>query len=192
MYRAKALPEFAREARRVLRPGGRLLAIDFTAPSGEGRRFVDHFHRHGFIRLDDIATELEAAGFGLLRSGRVGEKNLSFVLATAGPAGSRVDSAGSDESLAGPGAPGRSPRRHGGRLLAAIAGIGAVLALIALHAGAALSLGHAVSDWSLVAAGALALLVVAKIGLFGWWAHRAGAGVLGAGVGARHERVDDT
>jgi len=192
---ATALPQVAREIKRVLRPGGRLLVIDFAMSAAGGRRFFDRFHRHGYIRIDAIMAELEVAGFGIVRSGPVGEKNLHFVLAAAGPeAGLQADGVGSAHSVAGHGASGQAPSRHGGRLLLTAAGVAGALALIALHAGAALSVGQLASDLvssppSFVAGAALALLAVVKIGFLGW-VHRRRGGAPGGWIGARDEHID--
>ena len=189
----KALPQVAREIKRVLKPGGRLLAVDFTKPAPGERSLFDQLHRHGFIRLDDVVAELGAAGFSVVRSGPIGRMNLHFVLAAAGPAAELHDVEGS-HSDAEQGAFGLMTGGRGGRLLTA-AGIAGVLALIALHAGAALSLRQLASDLTAsplayVAAAALALLLVAKIGFLGW-VHRFGGGIINGWLGAREERVDD-
>jgi len=73
----------AREMRRVLKPGGRVLAVDFAA-SGEERGLLAHLHRrHGHVQPDEIAALLEAAGLGVIASGAVGFRNLCYALATA-------------------------------------------------------------------------------------------------------------
>jgi ubiquinone/menaquinone biosynthesis C-methylase UbiE len=69
------------EIRRVLRPGGRLLAVDFGSPSHQRLSLITHFHRHGYTNLDDIIAMLNAAGFDTMESGAVGMTNLHFVLA---------------------------------------------------------------------------------------------------------------
>ena len=187
----KALPQIAREIKRVLRPTGRFLAVDFTKPTTDGRSFIDRFHRHGFIRLDDIIAELQAAGFGLIHSGPVGAKNLHFVLAAAEPAaGPAAEGAAGAHSLTAQAPAARRARRHRGALVVAAAAAG-LLAVVGLHLGAALSLGELVSDLSLAGAGALALLIVAKVGLLGWGAHQFGAGVLNGWLGVRDEHIDD-
>jgi ubiquinone/menaquinone biosynthesis C-methylase UbiE len=72
----------AREMRRVLRPGGRVLAVDFAAAQEKG--LLAHLHqRHGHVKLDDIVALLGAAGLVVKESGAVGYRNLQFVLATA-------------------------------------------------------------------------------------------------------------
>ena len=68
--------ECAREMRRVLKPGGRVLAVDFAEPEGEEKGFLSHFHRHGHVMPREIDGLLTDAGFKLVESGAVGFKNL--------------------------------------------------------------------------------------------------------------------
>ena len=71
-----------REMRRVLKPGGRLLAVDF---GGEGSRhgLLSHFHRHGRIDPRDHAALISDARLKIVESGTVGIRDLQFVLAAA-------------------------------------------------------------------------------------------------------------
>jgi ubiquinone/menaquinone biosynthesis C-methylase UbiE len=77
----KARQECASEIRRVLKPGGRVLAVDFAPPARERRSFLAHFHRHGHVKLRDIITLLSEAGLNTVESGGVGTRDLVFVLA---------------------------------------------------------------------------------------------------------------
>ena len=70
----------AHQVRRVLKPGGRVLAVDFGQPSGHG--LLAHLHRHGHVKLEDMTTLLESAGLAIVESGRVGVRDLHFVLAS--------------------------------------------------------------------------------------------------------------
>jgi ubiquinone/menaquinone biosynthesis C-methylase UbiE len=80
----KAREELAVEIRRVLKPGGRVLAIDFGGPSARRRTFLDHFHhRHGHVEMKDIIAFLKEAGLNVIESGAVGMRDLHFVLAMA-------------------------------------------------------------------------------------------------------------
>jgi ubiquinone/menaquinone biosynthesis C-methylase UbiE len=72
-----------REARRVLKPGGRMLAVDFGRSVAERKGIIAHFHRHGGIVLDDLIKLLTEAGFAIVDSGAVGVRNVNFVLASA-------------------------------------------------------------------------------------------------------------
>jgi ubiquinone/menaquinone biosynthesis C-methylase UbiE len=78
----------AREITRVLKRGGRALAVDFGR--GKQRGLLAHFHRHGHVEVQDIVTLLVGAGLAPIRSGPVGVQNLNFVLAEA-PSGERRD-----------------------------------------------------------------------------------------------------
>jgi ubiquinone/menaquinone biosynthesis C-methylase UbiE len=68
-----------REARRVLKPGGRLLAVDFVKSSGKG--LLAHFHRHGRVDPRDLMALVTDAGLTVVESGPVGRWDLQFVLA---------------------------------------------------------------------------------------------------------------
>ncbi|MGH7107873.1 MAG: class I SAM-dependent methyltransferase, partial [Acetobacteraceae bacterium] len=75
--------ELAAELRRVVKPGGRVLLVDFAKPEAKKRGFAAHFrHRHGHVDLQEIVGLLEGAGFQPTESGLVGIKNLNFALAT--------------------------------------------------------------------------------------------------------------
>lgn len=190
----KAHPEIVREIKRVLKPGGRFLAVDFVKPADGRKSFMDRFHRHGFVRLGDVVEELKAAGFTILRSGPVGERDLHFVLAVNGAAapgagiGNGHDLEDNIDASASP------ARRHGGLLLAVLVTVGA-LALIALHVGAAsswrlLSFDLNSNPLAYVAFAALALLIVAKLAVLGL-AHGFAAKLVGRWVGAREERAGE-
>jgi ubiquinone/menaquinone biosynthesis C-methylase UbiE len=70
------------EIRRVLKPGGRVLAVDFGTSPGE-RGIIAHFHRHGHISLAEIVSIFQETGLGIVESGAVGLGDLQFVLAEA-------------------------------------------------------------------------------------------------------------
>lgn len=76
----------AAEVRRVLKPGGRFLAIDFgTAPGTKG--IVAHFHRHGHINVEEMVGIVRETGLSIKEKGRVGIGDLEYVVAVApGPA----------------------------------------------------------------------------------------------------------
>src|SRR5262249_35237321 len=72
------------EIRRVLKPGGRVLVVDFEGFSDEKRTLLSHFHRpHGHVRARDIVTLLSDSGLSTIESGPVGIRDLQFVLATS-------------------------------------------------------------------------------------------------------------
>jgi ubiquinone/menaquinone biosynthesis C-methylase UbiE len=71
-----------RELARVLKPGGRVLVIDFES-SGEKRGFLAHLHRrHGHVAALDVDALLADAGFTVIDRGPVGFRDLHFSLAT--------------------------------------------------------------------------------------------------------------
>jgi ubiquinone/menaquinone biosynthesis C-methylase UbiE len=78
----EARHQCAREMRRVLKAGGRVLAVDFGNARGR-KGLAEHFHRHGRIDLRDIIALLSNAGFEIVESGAVGVRDLNFVLARA-------------------------------------------------------------------------------------------------------------
>jgi ubiquinone/menaquinone biosynthesis C-methylase UbiE len=69
----------AQEIRRVLRPGGRLLVVDFGRPSQHG--LLSHFHRHGHVPGADVVALLARARLRTVASGAMGVSTLQFVLA---------------------------------------------------------------------------------------------------------------
>jgi ubiquinone/menaquinone biosynthesis C-methylase UbiE len=80
----EAREQCALEIRRVLKPGGRVLAVDFGGTAREKRGgFANFHHRHGHVKLSDMNAVLSEAGLNSVESGAVGIKDLNFVLATA-------------------------------------------------------------------------------------------------------------
>lgn len=76
-----ARQELAAEMRRVLRPGGRALVIDFGQPATRKKRSL-FSHRHGGVDPREIIALLTAAGLECADSGAVGDTDLQFVVAT--------------------------------------------------------------------------------------------------------------
>jgi ubiquinone/menaquinone biosynthesis C-methylase UbiE len=76
-------PEGVRQMRRVLKPGGRVLIVDFGGTEDHGG-FLAHFHqRHGHVKPAEVRVLLSSAGLNVVDSGAVGVKDLHFTLATA-------------------------------------------------------------------------------------------------------------
>src|SRR5262245_29932663 len=73
----------AKEITRVLKSGGRVLAVDFGRAQRRG--LLAHFHRHGHVDLEDIARLFVDARLTPIRTGPVGMNDLNFVLAEASP-----------------------------------------------------------------------------------------------------------
>ena len=79
----KARLRRAHEIRRVLKPDGRVLVVDFEGMADEKRTLLSHFHRpHGHVRVDDIIALLNEASLNTIESGPVGIRDLQFALAT--------------------------------------------------------------------------------------------------------------
>jgi ubiquinone/menaquinone biosynthesis C-methylase UbiE len=85
----KGREQYLHEARRVVRPKGRVLVVDFAKPTQERREPIRHLHRHGSLRLEDIIAIMKEAGLHVLESGKVGFRDLQFALATV-PDASRI------------------------------------------------------------------------------------------------------
>lgn len=78
-----AREQCVREIRRVLKPGGRVLAVDFGRATGDRKSFIEHFHRHGRVDVHEIVKLLSEVGLEIIDSGPIGVRDLNFVLATA-------------------------------------------------------------------------------------------------------------
>ena len=72
----------AREMRRVLKPGGRVLAVDFATPAMKRKGLLPRLHRHGHLALRDIVELLSEADLTVVESGSVGVGDLHFAVAT--------------------------------------------------------------------------------------------------------------
>lgn len=79
----KTRQQCALEIRRVLKPSGRVLAVDFGGAAQERKIPFWRFHRHGYVKLQDIIVVLSEAGLNIVESGAVGISDLQFVLAAA-------------------------------------------------------------------------------------------------------------
>ncbi len=74
----------AREIRRILKPGGRLLAVDFGGPAQARRTLIAHlFDRHVQFDLRDMVPMLDELGLSGVTSGAVGFRDLHYVRAAA-------------------------------------------------------------------------------------------------------------
>ena len=79
--RRNARQQGVREMKRVLKPGGRLLAVDFAGASQSGKGPLAHFHRHGHVRPGDLVDLVSDSGLRVVESGPLGIWALHFVLA---------------------------------------------------------------------------------------------------------------
>ena len=83
----------AREMRRVLKPSGRVLAVDFAAPATGRKGLLASFHRHGGLALRDMVQLLGDAGLRPTEMGALGVSDLQFALAGVPSANESDDSA---------------------------------------------------------------------------------------------------
>jgi ubiquinone/menaquinone biosynthesis C-methylase UbiE len=65
-----------REMRRILKPGGRVLIVEFD---GAARGPVGQLHRRGHIPVDDMIDTMRNAGFDVVRRGRASVGDLYYV-----------------------------------------------------------------------------------------------------------------
>ena len=77
-----ARQQCASEMRRVLKPGGRALVVDFAGSADRESSLRAHIHRHGHVKLGEIIALLGEAGLTITDSGAVGFRNLQFVRAS--------------------------------------------------------------------------------------------------------------
>lgn len=78
-----ARQQCVREVRRVLKPGGRVLAVDFGQPAASRRGWLARIHRHGHVDVADLRGLVTEAGLTIVESGAVGISDLHFALAEA-------------------------------------------------------------------------------------------------------------
>ncbi|HKF30520.1 MAG TPA: class I SAM-dependent methyltransferase [Candidatus Binataceae bacterium] len=69
------------EVRRVLKPGGRFLALDFGGAAAERCTRAGRMHNHAHFNLLQLVPQLRAAGLSPLESGPAGFRDLQFVRA---------------------------------------------------------------------------------------------------------------
>ena len=77
----RARAECAQEMKRVLKPGGRVLVVDFEKSTRERKGLFAHMHRHGGVNRHEVASVLEGAGLKVVESGALGFRGLEFCLA---------------------------------------------------------------------------------------------------------------
>jgi ubiquinone/menaquinone biosynthesis C-methylase UbiE len=78
----KLRQQCVREIRRVRKPQGRLLVVDFGRPQPKSG-LLAHFHRHGYVDPHEIVELLDEAGLHCVASGSVGLSSLQYVRAEA-------------------------------------------------------------------------------------------------------------
>jgi ubiquinone/menaquinone biosynthesis C-methylase UbiE len=72
-----------REIRRVLKPGGRLFAVDFGGAKSEKHIRIARHSNHAHFDIRQLIPELNEAGLRAVTSGKVGFRDLWFVSSTA-------------------------------------------------------------------------------------------------------------
>jgi ubiquinone/menaquinone biosynthesis C-methylase UbiE len=72
-----------REIRRVLKPGGRLLAVDFGGSEPERHSRIARHRNHANFDIRQLIPELNEAGLHEITSGKVGFRDLWFVSSSA-------------------------------------------------------------------------------------------------------------
>jgi ubiquinone/menaquinone biosynthesis C-methylase UbiE len=82
------LPDDARalcisEIRRVLRPGGRFLAIDFGGSAAHRKTLAGRLHAHAHFDLAQVIPVVNQAGLAQVESGPMGFRDLQFIRAAA-------------------------------------------------------------------------------------------------------------
>jgi ubiquinone/menaquinone biosynthesis C-methylase UbiE len=77
----KTRQQCAGEIKRVLKAGGRVVAVDFGRAKRRG--LLAHFHRHGHVEVEDIVRLFVDAGLRPTRTGPLGMNDLNFVVADA-------------------------------------------------------------------------------------------------------------
>ena len=64
--------EFVQETHRVLKPGGRFLLVDFAADGSVHKGLLSRLHRHGNVKLNEVATILNTVGLRCTDSAPLG------------------------------------------------------------------------------------------------------------------------
>ena len=151
----KARQQCACETRRVLKPGGRVLAVDFGAAQ-EKRSLLTHIHRrHGHVSLPNIIAMLREAGLNSVESGAVGIRDLQFVLATA-PGGALMgDHSQAEQHMKTHG----RPRMRPWMLLVGVIGLVAGHSVVLYYVRSHMALSSA------MVSGVIGLVVVKHLGL---------------------------
>lgn len=71
-----------REMRRVVRPGGRVLVVEFGRARERSKGLIDHLHRHGGLDPDDLTALMRDASLEIVERGTLRIRNMYYLLAT--------------------------------------------------------------------------------------------------------------
>lgn len=66
----------------MLKPGGRVLVVDFASSSKAQGGLLHRLHRHGRVRPEEIVRLIEGANLTVVETGALGLRDLHYVLAT--------------------------------------------------------------------------------------------------------------
>ncbi len=72
-----------REIRRVLKPGGRVLIVDFAGTERQNGLLALLHRRHGHVSAAEVIALLKGAGLNVIENGAVGVRDLHFTLAVS-------------------------------------------------------------------------------------------------------------
>ena len=70
-----------REIRRVLKPGGRVLIVDFAGTDRQTWLLAHLHRRHGHVSAAEVIALLKGAGLNVIENGAVGVRDLHYALA---------------------------------------------------------------------------------------------------------------
>lgn len=146
---------FAAEILRVLRPGGRVLVVDFEKPSHKRGGLISRLHRYGHVPLRDIVDLLGRTGLPVAEMGAVGVSDLRYALATKPRDADGAQAVSAPVERALPALP--APKWLWGVALIVVV---AAHVIVFHHAWTALALGTVVSI-------GVAALVLAHVGIAG-------------------------
>ncbi len=168
------------EIRRVLKPSGRLLVVDFRRPTSRPDRLTLALLLHGASRsgVQDVAAVMAAAGFTDVETGRLGFRPLGFVRGyarvanataadglTAASPGSAVILEPRDREPIGSYQPGHGPQHFPMRRILVLASIALVILIALAYLGAnalvaTLGVGAGVIALHLLAGGLISTLPI--------------------------------